>query len=115
MRKVIVNTTPLIALAEIGELHLLKDLYSEIYIPDLPAVCARGIDSERLQFCAETWRRDAKARFFRGSAVQMFRYKTKVVSVIRLADNAGRSRVNPTACRQNSSVMNKILRASPSE
>ena len=34
MRKVIVNTTPLIALAEIGELHLLKDLYSEIYIPN---------------------------------------------------------------------------------
>ena len=33
MRKVVVNTTPLIALAEIGELHLLKDLYSEIYIP----------------------------------------------------------------------------------
>ena len=34
MRKVIVNTTPLIALAEIGELHLLKDLYEEIYIPN---------------------------------------------------------------------------------
>ena len=34
MRKVIVNTTPLIALAEIGELHLLKDLYDEIYIPN---------------------------------------------------------------------------------
>ena len=34
MRKVVVNTTPLIALAEIGELHLLKDLYGEIYIPD---------------------------------------------------------------------------------
>ena len=34
MRKVVVNTTPLIALAEIGELHLLKDLYGEIYIPN---------------------------------------------------------------------------------
>ena len=34
MRKVVVNTTPLIALAEIGELHLLKDLYGKIYIPD---------------------------------------------------------------------------------
>ncbi len=34
MRKVVVNTTPLIALAEIGELHLLKDLYDEICIPN---------------------------------------------------------------------------------
>ncbi len=33
MRKVVVNTTPLIALAEIGELHLLKDLYGIIEIP----------------------------------------------------------------------------------
>ncbi len=33
MRKVVVNTTPLIALAEIGELSLLRKLYSEIYIP----------------------------------------------------------------------------------
>ena len=38
MRKVVVNTTPLIALAEIGELHLLKDLYSEIYIPHMSAL-----------------------------------------------------------------------------
>ena len=34
MRKVVVNTTPLIALSEIGELHLLKDLYGEIEIPN---------------------------------------------------------------------------------
>lgn len=34
MRKVVVNTTPLIALAEIGKLHLLRDLYGEISIPN---------------------------------------------------------------------------------
>ncbi len=34
MRKVIVNTTPLIALAEIGELYLLRNLYGEIFIPN---------------------------------------------------------------------------------
>lgn len=34
MRKVVVNTTPLIALAEVGQLELLHKLYSEIYIPD---------------------------------------------------------------------------------
>lgn len=33
MRKVIVNTTPLIALAGIGQLNLLRQLYSEITIP----------------------------------------------------------------------------------
>ena len=34
MRKVVVNTTPLIALAGIGQLELLQKLYTEIIIPD---------------------------------------------------------------------------------
>ena len=34
MHKVIVNTTPLIALADIGQLDLLHELYGEILIPD---------------------------------------------------------------------------------
>lgn len=34
MRKVIVNTTPLIALADIGQLDLLRELYTEVMIPD---------------------------------------------------------------------------------
>lgn len=34
MRKVIVNTTPIIALADIGYLDLLKELYGEIFIPE---------------------------------------------------------------------------------
>jgi predicted nucleic acid-binding protein len=34
MRKVIVNTTPIIALADIGYLNLLKELYGEILIPE---------------------------------------------------------------------------------
>lgn len=33
MPRVIVNSTPLIVLSDIGELDLLKNLYSEIYIP----------------------------------------------------------------------------------
>lgn len=33
MRKVVANTTPLIALSDIGQLELLKDLYGEIFIP----------------------------------------------------------------------------------
>lgn len=34
MRKVVANTTPLIALADIGQLELLHQLYDEILIPD---------------------------------------------------------------------------------
>lgn len=34
MRKVVVNTTPIIALANIGYLDLLKNLYGEIIIPE---------------------------------------------------------------------------------
>ena len=34
MRKVIVNSTPIIALAEIGRLDILKDLYGEVIIPN---------------------------------------------------------------------------------
>ena len=33
MRRIIVNSTPLIVLSNIGHLNLLKDLYGEIYIP----------------------------------------------------------------------------------
>ena len=34
MRKVVANTTPLIALSVIGKLELLKELYGEVMIPD---------------------------------------------------------------------------------
>lgn len=34
MRKVVSNTTPLIALSDIGRLELLHRLYSEILIPE---------------------------------------------------------------------------------
>ena len=34
MRKVVVNTTPLIALSHVGRLDILKELYGEIIIPE---------------------------------------------------------------------------------
>ena len=34
MRKVVVNTTPLIALSHVGRLDILKELYAEIVIPE---------------------------------------------------------------------------------
>ena len=34
MRKVVANTTPLIALANIGQLSLLEKLYGEVFIPE---------------------------------------------------------------------------------
>lgn len=49
MRKVVVNTTPLIALSHVGQLELLKRMYDEITIPAgitfLPGffICARKV------------------------------------------------------------------------
>lgn len=48
MRKVVVNTTPLIALSHVGQLELLKRLYDEIIIPEAVygvwgTVCKNGI------------------------------------------------------------------------
>jgi len=53
MRKVIVNTTPLIALSHVGQLAVLKKLYGEIIIPEAvykelsaktESVCKRMVD-----------------------------------------------------------------------
>lgn len=54
MRKVVVNTTPLIALSHVGQLSLLKKLYGEINIPEAvyeevsvktESVCKKAVDS----------------------------------------------------------------------
>lgn len=53
MRKVVVNTTPLIALSHVGQLSVLKDLYGEIIIPEAvyrelsakaESICKRTVD-----------------------------------------------------------------------
>lgn len=53
MRKVVVNTTPLIALSHVGKLSMLKELYGEIIIPEavyrelsvkVDSVCKRMVD-----------------------------------------------------------------------
>ena len=54
MRKVIVNTTPIIALADIGHLDLLQKLYTEIIIPE--AVHAEILsEPARSQVSAVDW------------------------------------------------------------
>lgn len=54
MRKVVVNTTPLIALSHVGQLSILKKLYGEIIIPEAvyrelsvkaDSVCKKAVDS----------------------------------------------------------------------
>lgn len=53
MRKVVVNTTPLIALSHVGQLDLLKKLYEEIMIPEavyhelsvkMESICKKTVD-----------------------------------------------------------------------
>lgn len=34
MHKVVVNTTPLIALSHVGQLNILKKLYGEVIVPE---------------------------------------------------------------------------------
>ncbi len=54
MRKVVVNTTPLIALSHVGQLELLKRMYDEIIIPEAvyeelsiktESVCKKEVDN----------------------------------------------------------------------
>lgn len=54
MRKVVVNTTPLIALSHVGELNILKKLYGKIIIPEAvykelsvkeESICKKTVDS----------------------------------------------------------------------
>lgn len=54
MHKVVVNTTPLIALSHVGQINLLKELYGEIIIPEAvykelsvktESVCKKAVDS----------------------------------------------------------------------
>lgn len=54
MHKVVVNTTPLIALSHVGQINLLKELYGEIIIPEAvykelsvktESVCKKAVDN----------------------------------------------------------------------
>ena len=54
MRKVVVNTTPLIALSHVGYLGILRELYGEIIIPEAvyrelsvkeESVCKKMVDA----------------------------------------------------------------------
>ncbi len=70
MRKVVVNTTPLIALSHVGQINLLKELYGEIIIPEAvyeelsvkaESVCKKAVDSsldwirvEKISLCSQT-------------------------------------------------------------
>ena len=56
MRKVVVNSSPLIALGGIGQLHLLRTLYGSVMIPDTvyreisakpDSVCKKMVDEAR--------------------------------------------------------------------
>lgn len=53
MRKVIVNTTPLIALCHVGQLELLKKIYGEIMIPQ--AVYIGNSQKRKIPYVKSRW------------------------------------------------------------
>lgn len=57
MRKVIVNSTPLIALGKAGKLNVLKEMYGEIIIPEavFGEVTAKDDIARRLLLNNESW------------------------------------------------------------
>ena len=56
MRKVIVNSTPIISLSKAGYLHLLKDLYGQITIPKaVMAEVTRKNDSVKAELSNSDW------------------------------------------------------------
>ena len=67
MRKVVVNSTPLIVLCNVGKLDILKQLYKEIYIPE--AVFREVTEKE-------------------DSACQMVKSLTDWIHVVRITDQS---------------------------
>ena len=70
MRKVIANTTPIIALADIGHLELLHDLYGEITIPtavfdEIISEPARSIVNESDWIIVDSVIHQEQKRFYR--------------------------------------------------
>ena len=88
MRKVIVNTTPLIALAGIGQLDLLRRLYSEITIP---RAVNREIISEpaRSLVSAAEWIKVEKITGTVQKSAFSSRLHAGEIEVIMLAQQAG--------------------------
>ena len=100
MRKVIVNTTPLIALANVGQLDILNKLYGNIMIPEAvfgeiksePARTA-VTESKWIRICPISNSDDRKmyrARLHAGEVEVMILAKEKNADLLIMDDNAAK-------------------------
>ena len=101
MRKVIVNTTPIIALAGIGKLDLLKSLYGKIHIPEAVYNEVKGepestILQENLDWiCVSSIRDDSQKKMYRaklhaGEVEVMIMAQEQDADLVIMDDNAAR-------------------------
>ena len=104
MPRVIVNSTPLIILSNINQLNLLKDLYSEIYIPEavfkevtekVDSACQQIKDNtDWIHVCKikdESQKRMYQAKLHAGEVEVMILAQEKPVSdLVILDDNAAK-------------------------
>lgn len=88
MRKVIVNTTPIIALADIGYLDILQKIYTEVIIPE--AVYAEILsEPARSQVSAAKWIKVQKVTNEKAKSLFSARLHAGEVEVIMLAQESG--------------------------
>ncbi len=77
MRKVVVNSTPLIALSHVGQLNLLRDIYGTIIIPDAvfqEISAKKGSVCEKAVTCSLDW---IQVKKIQNEMVKQF-YKTQL-------------------------------------
>ena len=100
MRKVIANTTPIIALADIGQLELLHELYKEITIPtavfdEIIREPAKSIVNESEWIIVDSVKHPEQKKFYRsrlhdGEVEVMILAQEQNVDLAIIDDNAAK-------------------------
>ena len=88
MRKVVVNTTPIIALADIGQLDLLQKIYGEIVIPEAVNLEVLS-EPARSTLDTATWIKVVKPKAVSQKSMFSARLHTGEIEVLTLAQECG--------------------------